>query len=135
MNTLLYWIKRAIPSVILGKVRPPYHLFLSYIGSVICKHPSKDIVVIGVTGTKGKSTVTELITAILEADGKKVASLSTIQFKIGDDVFHNRASGSPCFRMFMVHSLVPIVERFTADPKTHFVEPSRIFRVRPPGQV
>jgi len=45
--------------------------------------------VIAVTGTKGKSTVTELITAILEADGKKVASLSTIQFRIGDDVRRN----------------------------------------------
>lgn len=89
MNTILYWIKRAIPSVVLQKVRPPYHLFLSYIGSVIYKHPSKDIIVIGVTGTKGKSTVTELITAILEADGKKVASLSTIQFKVGDDVRRN----------------------------------------------
>ncbi len=78
-----------IPTIVLQKIRPPYHLFLSYIGSVIYKHPSKDIIVIGVTGTKGKSTVTELITAILEADGKKVASLSTIQFKIGDDVRRN----------------------------------------------
>jgi UDP-N-acetylmuramoyl-L-alanyl-D-glutamate--2,6-diaminopimelate ligase len=42
-----------------------------------------------VTGTKGKSSVTELITHILETDGKKVASLSTIQFKIGDKVRRN----------------------------------------------
>ena len=45
--------------------------------------------VIGVTGTKGKSTVTELMTRILEAEGHKVASLSTIQFKIGDEVERN----------------------------------------------
>ena len=89
MNTILYWIKRCIPKVVLTAVRPPYHLFLSYIGSVIYKHPSKDITVIVVTGTKGKSTVTELITAILEADGKKVASLSTIQFKVGNTVRKN----------------------------------------------
>lgn len=89
MNSLLYWIKRAIPTSLLNKLRPPYHYFLSYAGSVLYKQPSKDIIVIAVTGTKGKSTVTELITAILEADGKKVASLSTIQFKIGENVRKN----------------------------------------------
>lgn len=45
--------------------------------------------VIAVTGTKGKSTVTELVTAILEAEGKRVASLSTIQFKVGEKVDRN----------------------------------------------
>jgi UDP-N-acetylmuramoyl-L-alanyl-D-glutamate--2,6-diaminopimelate ligase len=89
MNTILYWIKRCIPSSVLSKIRPPYHFALAYLGSLIYRHPSKYITVIAVTGTKGKSTVTELITAILEADGKKVASLSTIQFKIGDDVRKN----------------------------------------------
>ena len=89
MNTVLYWIKRAIPPFVLQKIRPPYHLALAYIGNVRYKHPSKSITVIAVTGTKGKSTVTELITSILEADGKKVASLSTIKFKIGDQIRPN----------------------------------------------
>ncbi len=89
MNTLLYWLKRCIPKVVLEYVRPPYHFALSYLGSILYKHPSRNITVIAVTGTKGKSTVTELIATILEADGKKVASLSTIQFKIGEDVRKN----------------------------------------------
>jgi UDP-N-acetylmuramoyl-L-alanyl-D-glutamate--2,6-diaminopimelate ligase len=89
MNTVLYWVKRFIPAALLQRIRPPYHLALAYLGSIIYRHPSRNITVIAVTGTKGKSTVTELITAILEANGKKVASLSTIQFKIGDDVRRN----------------------------------------------
>ncbi len=89
MNTVLYWIKRCIPVSVLNKVRPAYHFALAYLGSIIYKHPSKNLTVIAVTGTKGKSTVTELIAAILEANGHTVASLSTIQFKIGAQVKRN----------------------------------------------
>jgi len=89
MSTILYWIKRFLPRRILNRLRPPYHLALSYFGNVLYRNPSREITVIAVTGTKGKSTVTELIATILEADGNKVASLSTIQFKIANDVRRN----------------------------------------------
>jgi UDP-N-acetylmuramoyl-L-alanyl-D-glutamate--2,6-diaminopimelate ligase len=89
MNTLLYWIKRFLPTSLLQVIRPPYHYLLAYLGNVLYQHPSRDITVIAVTGTKGKSTVTELLSTILEADGNKVASLSTIQFKIGEDIRKN----------------------------------------------
>ena len=89
MNTILYWIKRFLPQVLLDKIRPPYHYLLAYLGNTIYRSPSKEITVVVITGTKGKSTVTELITAILEADGNRVASMSTIHFKIGDTITKN----------------------------------------------
>jgi len=89
MDTVLYWLKRLLPKALIEKVRPPYHYLLAYLGNIIYGSPSKAITIIAVTGTKGKSTVTELITAILEADGKKVASLSTIQFKVGPTTRRN----------------------------------------------
>lgn len=89
MDNLLYWSKRLIPKSLLNAVRPLYHFSFSYFADKRYHHPSKEITVIAVTGTKGKSTVVELITAILEADNKKVASLSTIQFKIAGEVRRN----------------------------------------------
>ena len=73
MNTILYWIKRCIPTPLLNGVRPVYHFAFAYIGARLYGRPSKKLTVIAVTGTKGKSTVTEIITRILEADDSPVA--------------------------------------------------------------
>jgi UDP-N-acetylmuramoyl-L-alanyl-D-glutamate--2,6-diaminopimelate ligase len=89
MGTILYWIKRLIPSPVLALVRPPYHLFLAWLGDRIYQHPSRHLTVIAVTGTKGKSTVVELIATILATHGATVGSLSTIQFRVGDNVRRN----------------------------------------------
>ena len=53
--------------------------------ALLAGYPARKLTVIGVTGTKGKSTVTELIRAILEANGHTVALASTIRFSIGED--------------------------------------------------
>ncbi len=86
MAHLLSLIKHAVPKRILRVLRPPYHFALAYLAALRFGHPSRQIMVIGVTGTKGKSTVTEILTRILETEGHKVASVSTIQFKIGDKI-------------------------------------------------
>ena len=105
MGTILYWAKRIIPKPALEFLRPPYHLALAWLGATIYRHPSREIKVIAVTGTKGKSTVTELITAILEGAGHKVASLSTIQFKVADDIRPNLYKMTTPGRFFVQHFL------------------------------
>jgi UDP-N-acetylmuramoyl-L-alanyl-D-glutamate--2,6-diaminopimelate ligase len=89
MSKVIQFLKKIIPKPILNTILPIYHYALAYLADLWYKHPSKEIILIGVTGTKGKSTVTELMTKILETEGYKVASLSTIQFKIGDEIERN----------------------------------------------
>jgi len=105
MEALLYRFKRLIPKVILDLIRPPYHYAMACLGALLYRFPSRDITVLAVTGTKGKSTVVEMLSAILEADGKKVASLSTIQFKLGDDVRPNLYKMTTPGRFFVQHFL------------------------------
>ena len=50
--------------------------------------PSDSLTVIGVTGTNGKTTTTYIIKAILEAWGKKVGLIGTIQYLIGDIAYN-----------------------------------------------
>ena len=47
------------------------------------KNPSKELKLIGITGTKGKTTTSFMIKAILEAQGKKVGLIGTIANYIG----------------------------------------------------
>ena len=49
-------------------------------------HPTKKLVMIGVTGTKGKTTTTHMIRAVLQAAGKKVGMIGTTGTVIGDVV-------------------------------------------------
>lgn len=78
-------IKKFIPSFLLSW----YHFGLAFLGVLLYQFPSRKIKVIGVTGTNGKTTVVNFITRILEEAGYKVASFSSIKFKIGDKEWPN----------------------------------------------
>jgi len=81
---LPYYLKQLIPGFAQRALRPPYHYLLALLAALWYGFPSRRITVIGVTGTKGKSTVVELVSAFFEASGKKTALCGTIRFKIGD---------------------------------------------------
>ena len=51
-------------------------------------HPERKMQFIGVTGTNGKTTITNLIKQILTANGYLVGLVGTIQNEIGDQVLH-----------------------------------------------
>lgn len=48
--------------------------------------PSRKLDFYGVTGTNGKSTTVMLMSSVLRAAGRKVVSLGTIRYQIGDEV-------------------------------------------------
>ena len=66
-------------------VRPTYHFILAFCAALFYGFPSRKLFVIGVTGTKGKTTVLELMNAMLEASGERVALLSSTTVKISGE--------------------------------------------------
>lgn len=79
---MIIFLKKLIPRPVFKILQPIYHLLLAFWAASIYDFPSGRMKVIGVTGTKGKTTVIELLHAILSESGFKVASLSSLRFKI-----------------------------------------------------
>ena len=61
-------------------------LALAEVSSAYYGHPSEKLKLIGVTGTNGKTTTTNLICSIIEAQGHKTGLIGTIHNRIGDRV-------------------------------------------------
>ncbi len=89
MEKILRFVEKLIPKKLFRFFQPTYHYTLSLLSAIIYGFPSKKIKIVGVTGTKGKSSVVEIINAIFEEAGYKTALAGTIRFKIGEKTKRN----------------------------------------------
>src|SRR3989344_2918441 len=89
MESLLNIGRKIIPKPVFEFFQPAYHLAFAYLAALVYGFPSHKIKVIGVTGTKGKSSTVYFLSRILEGVGYKTAAISTIQFKIAEKEWHN----------------------------------------------
>jgi UDP-N-acetylmuramoyl-L-alanyl-D-glutamate--2,6-diaminopimelate ligase len=61
-----------------------YHYCLAIFATFIYGYPSRKMVIIGVTGTKGKTSTANFIWACLNAGGHKTGIISTVNIRIGE---------------------------------------------------
>ncbi|MCK9352378.1 MAG: UDP-N-acetylmuramyl-tripeptide synthetase [Candidatus Paceibacterota bacterium] len=101
MEKILHTIKKIIPRSIFSFFQPTYHFLWAFLGALVYRFPSRNITVIGVTGTKGKSSTTEFLNAALEAGGKKTAIVNGIRFKIVERSTPNKFKMTMPGRMFI----------------------------------
>jgi UDP-N-acetylmuramoyl-L-alanyl-D-glutamate--2,6-diaminopimelate ligase len=67
-----------------ARIMRVYHRVLSWLASAIYGNPSNKLIVIGVTGTNGKTTTSYLIAKALEASSFPTGCTTTALFKVGD---------------------------------------------------
>lgn len=71
-----------------------YHLIWSLAALLRYGNASKRLIIIGVTGTDGKTTTTTLIHAILQAAGKRVAMLNGLRYVLPSKEWKNHSDNS-----------------------------------------
>ena len=86
-----------------------YHWFLAYLGAFIYGFPSKKMVVIGVLGTRGKTSTANFVWSILNAAGEKTGLTGTANFRIGNEEQLNRYHMTMPGRFFLQNFLGKMV--------------------------
>ncbi|MFA6006585.1 MAG: UDP-N-acetylmuramyl-tripeptide synthetase [Candidatus Paceibacterota bacterium] len=102
--------RKFIPEKLFRAGQPIYHYLLAVWGAARYKFPSRKIKVVAITGTKGKTTTAELVSAILEEAGYKTALASTLRFKIGKESERNMFKMTMPGRSFLQNFLRQAVE-------------------------
>ncbi len=100
-------IRTALRSLLPARLISLYHLAFAYAGALLYGFPSRKLLVIAVTGTKGKSSTVECANAILEAAGYRTALINSIRFKTADTSVPNALGRSTPGRFF--------IQRFLRD--------------------
>lgn len=66
-----------------------YHFLLAYFASVVYGFPSRKMIIIGVTGTKGKTSAINYIWQVLNDNGIKTGIITTANVRIGNEELLN----------------------------------------------
>lgn len=82
-------IKENLEKIIPNFLISWYHFLLAFFGAVLYGFPSKKMKVIGVTGTKGKTTTCNILAQILNFSGVKTGMATTVNFRIGEKEWAN----------------------------------------------
>jgi UDP-N-acetylmuramyl-tripeptide synthetase len=111
MVAKLKQLKITITKLIPGPLLNFYHYLWTLTGAIKYQFPAKKLLVIGITGTKGKTTTCHLVYFLLQRLGIKTALSSSEKFYLGDEVAENTSRVSMPGRWFLQKFLREAVDK------------------------
>lgn len=110
-----------------------YHLIVAILAILWFHFPSRKLTVIGVTGTDGKTTTTELIYQILKAAGKKVSMISSVRAVIAgkeyDTGFHVTTPNAFWIQKYLREAVNHGDRYMVLEVTSHALDQFRVFGV------
>ncbi len=98
-------IKSFVRKLVPERVIAGYHYVLARVAAAAYKYPSEGMVVVGITGTNGKSTTVQFLGRMLEQMGETVGWTSTASLKVGKKEWVNDQKMTMLGR-FQTHKLL-----------------------------
>ena len=116
-----------------GLLKNFYHRLRAEAAMIFYGFPHKELKIIGVTGTDGKTTTSNLICSILRAGGKRTGLISTVGAKIGNNTYDtgfHTTSPEP----FLLHKFLRLMvkrgcEYAILEVTSHGLEQCRFFGI------
>ena len=103
---------------------------LSYISAAFYDFPARQLTVIGVTGTDGKTTTSNLLYHILKAADLRVGMISTVNAVIGDQVmdtgFHVTTPDAPDVQRYLALMVEAGLTHVVLETTSHGLEQKRV---------
>jgi UDP-N-acetylmuramoyl-L-alanyl-D-glutamate--2,6-diaminopimelate ligase len=105
-------------------------LALAQLSAAFYDFPGRDLVVIGVTGTDGKTTTANLIFHILRAAGIQAGMISTVNARIGDKVvdtgFHVTTPEAPHVQAYLAEMVAAGITHVVLEATSHGLAQQRL---------
>ena len=115
------------------KLKNIYHLFQAVLANLWYGFPSRKLIVIGITGTDGKTTTTHLIAHILKTAEKKVSFISSVYASIGgkehNTGFHVTTPSPFALQKLLKQSVDNRDEYFVLETTSHALDQNRVWGI------
>lgn len=113
-------------------IKNVYHLFVALLAAVWYGFPSRKLIVIGVTGTDGKTTTVWLIYHILKTAKKKVSMISSVGAAIGgetSDIGFHVTTPSPFALEQFIKKVSEVSDFLVLEVTSHALDQHRVWGV------